>query len=90
VQGRLLLQARNVPELQTLLPSHVSPSTALVFVSWQTATPVEQEVVPLWHGFDDGVQSAPTTQLLHTPALQTLSTPQAVPSVTLLAATQTG
>jgi hypothetical protein len=80
VTVRLETQA---PASQVWPAPQAVPSATGAPVSAQVG-PLEQDVVPRWHGFE-GVQAAPATQETQAPALQTWSpgTPfvsQAVPS----------
>jgi len=77
-QAAVAVQTRFVPQLV--------PGGWLRVVSTQTGVPVVQDVVPVWHGFDAGVQADPAAQGLHAPALQTRFVPQLVPSATVVPA----
>jgi hypothetical protein len=62
---------------------HVVPLAACVPVSVHTATPVEQSVEPVSHGFD-GVHAAPCVHEVHAPLSHTLLVPHAVPFAALV------
>jgi hypothetical protein len=75
------VQAPQTPPLQTwFVPQIVPFASGVSRSSTQTCEPVVQEVMPPRQGFGFVVHEAPATQVLHTPALQTASAPQEVPS----------
>ena len=75
------VHATHAPLLQTRLVPQVVPSAMLPF-TLHTIDPVEHEYVPVWHELGEHVPPAVhDTQL---PPLQTMFTPQLVPSPTLL------
>lgn len=67
------MQEVQVPVLQKRLfiVPHGAPSMSDVPRSVQTAAPVEQDRVPLWHALA-GVQGPPLLQVTQAPALQTI------------------
>jgi hypothetical protein len=81
------LQVLHVPPLQTLFVPHNVPFMTFPD-SPHTAVPVEQEIIPVLHGFV-GWQLAPLLQMPHVPLLQTLLEPQEVPLETFPVSTHT-
>ncbi len=81
VQAAPCVQAMQAPLKQTRSVPQVVPSVTGRVESTQTDVPVAQLVAPWWQGFA-GVQAAPAAQEAQTPALQTRSVPQVVPSAT--------
>ncbi|HEY6478052.1 MAG TPA: hypothetical protein VI456_15850 [Polyangia bacterium] len=81
------VQALQAPLLHTRFAPHGVPSARFPFAV-QTDVPVEQDVVPLLHGFD-GWQLIPSVQPLQVPLLHTLLFPHDVPSATLPLSVQT-
>jgi hypothetical protein len=79
----------HIPERHTRLAPQVVPSAIEAAVSVQTATPVSQASVPLWHGLV-GAQVVPAVQLTQAPLVQTLLVPHPVPAGALPTAMQTG
>jgi len=65
--------------LHTWLVPHGVPAATLP-VALHTALPVEQEVVPVPHGFPLGVHDAPAAHATQAPALHTMFCPHDVPS----------
>jgi hypothetical protein len=72
--------APHVPLSQTWPAPQLVPSTTLP-VALHTATPVEQLVVPVWHGLV-GEQEVPAVHATHDPASQTRPVPHEVPLLT--------
>ena len=83
VHAAFWVQAAHVPLSHTSLVPQVVPLAALVPVSVHTAVPVEQSVVPAWHGLA-GVQVAPCVHALHAPLLHTSLVPHDVPLAALV------
>ena len=71
--------AMHVPQTPPMQdpPGHVVPSGRLP-VALHTSTPVEQSLVPVWHGLL-GAQLFPATHVLHVPLSQTMMVPHDVP-----------
>jgi hypothetical protein len=69
-----------------LMPQDVPSATFPV--SAQTDSPVEQEVIPVWHGFV-GWQLTPAVHEPHVPLSHTRLVPQDVPSATFPVSAQT-
>ncbi len=78
VHARPDVHALHDPLSHTWLLPHVVPLVALLPLSLQTDTPVEHEVVPVWHAFA-GVHAAPVVQALHEPLSHTLLLPHVAP-----------
>ena len=72
------VQATQVPSIQTLPVPQDAPLGLLPEVT-HTIAPVEHDVVPTLQGSLKG-HAFPAAHATQTPALQTLSAPQAVPS----------
>jgi hypothetical protein len=83
VQAAFAVQEVHVPLLQTSFVPQVVPLAAFVPVSVHTAVPVEQSVVPAWHGLA-GAQVAPCVHALHAPLLHTSLVPHDVPLTVLV------
>jgi hypothetical protein len=85
------VQSMHMPPRQTRLGLAVVPQLVPFWtlpLSAQVIVPVEQDVIPVLHGFV-GEHDMPTTQsVLHEPLLQTPLVPQAVPFGALPLATQ--
>ncbi len=82
--GLLVQAAPAVQAAQAPAASHTKPEPqAVPGVFWvalvQTSEPVAHEVRPLKQGLGLVTQAVPVVQLTHAPALQTWSTPQALP-----------
>jgi hypothetical protein len=78
VQVPPLLQAAQVPALQTIPVPQVVPA-ALLPLSTQTDEPVAQDVAPVLHALV-GWQVVPAVQVTHIPVRQTRLDPQVIPS----------
>jgi hypothetical protein len=65
--------------LQTLFVPQLVPAATSVLLSLQTGVPVEQESVPVWHGFVVSVQGPFCWQLPHAPLSHTMFVPHEVP-----------
>jgi hypothetical protein len=90
VHAAPVVHAVHEPLSQTSFVPHEVPLLTLVPVSVHTETPVEQEVVPVWHGLA-GVQFALLVHAVHVPLSQTWLVPHDVPLVTwVVVALQTG
>jgi hypothetical protein len=63
---------------QTLFVPQLVPATRSVPLSLQTGVPVAHDSAPRWQGFV-GTQLAPSAQVLHRPARQTIPVPHEVP-----------
>jgi hypothetical protein len=77
-QGAPSAQVPHCPARHTIpapqeVPFGWSPDSA------QTGAPVAHEIVPVRQGFPDGEQAPPAAQVVQTPLLQTLFSPQTVP-----------
>jgi hypothetical protein len=68
-----------LPVRHTRFVPHGVPSGWFELLSVQVAAPVVQVSVPVWHGFDVGVQAPPAVQVTQLPALHTMFAPQFVP-----------
>jgi hypothetical protein len=77
----------HVPPLHTLLVPQDVPSATFP-VSAQTDVPVEQDVIPVLHGFAGG-QLRPAVHEPHVPLAHTLLVPQDVPFAMFPVSTQT-
>jgi hypothetical protein len=83
VHVRPAVHALHEPVSHTSFVPHVVPLGALLPVSLQTDTPVEHEVVPVWHGLL-GVHATPAVHALHEPLSHTLLAPHVAPLARLV------
>jgi len=60
-----------LPLSQTRFVPHVTPFATSLPVSAQTAAPVVQTTLPMWHGFDSSGQLVPDEHDVHASLLQT-------------------
>jgi uncharacterized membrane protein YvlD (DUF360 family) len=74
------VQALHAPPLHTwFVPQLVPFGSGAAALSRQSDVPVEQDVMPVRHGFGLSGQPTPAVQALHVPPLQTRFVPQLVP-----------
>jgi hypothetical protein len=77
------VQATQAPALQTMFVPHAVPAGS-VAVTMHTGMPVAQLTTPWVHDPPAGTHAKPATHATHTPRLQTMFVPHAVPLGTLL------
>ena len=80
VQVSPSLHALHVPPTQKSLVPHAVPSSRLAAPGTQSGAPVAHDSTPALHSPCPSAQAPPAAQVMHAPALQTLSAPQVVPS----------